>query len=65
MNDELRSKPTWTVDDVLVFFEVSRDTLRRWRKKDFPEPRVLPGGRTLRWDAAEVLGWWDSLERAA
>lgn len=65
--EQLLDKPTWTVDDVCAWFDISRDTLERWRKRDrtLPGPRVLPGGRVLRWDPAEVVGWFDALERAA
>lgn len=59
-------KSTWTITDVCHFFDVSDDTLKRWRDGDtFPAPRVMPGGKSLRWDVAEVLSWWDLLERAA
>lgn len=63
---EVMRKPTWTVDDVTAFLDLSHDTLTRLRKRgQFPEPRVLPGGRLLRWSRDEVLGWFDGLERAA
>jgi predicted DNA-binding transcriptional regulator AlpA len=64
--EQLLAKAVWTVTDVCVYFDVSDETLRRWRDADrFPAPRVMPGGRSLRWDVAEVLVWWNGLERAA
>jgi predicted DNA-binding transcriptional regulator AlpA len=65
--EQLRTKLTLTVDEMRVLFGVSRDTLTVWRESEpgFPQPRVLPGGRVLRWDTAEVLAWWATLERAA
>jgi predicted DNA-binding transcriptional regulator AlpA len=64
--DALLLKATWTVSDVCAFLSIDDDTLRRWRKRNkFLAPRVMPGGKSLRWDAAEVLAWWDARERAA
>ena len=64
--DALISKAVWSVNDVCAFFDINDDTLRRWRDRgQFVAPRVMPGGKSLRWDVAEVLAWWHELERAA
>ena len=64
---QLRDKATWTVDDIRVYFSISRDTLAAWRRDDptFPPPKVMPGGRVLRWDTDAVLAWFHGLEVAA
>jgi excisionase family DNA binding protein len=62
---DLINKPVWTIEDVCAWLDISHDTLNRWRKEGrFPEPRIMPGGRLVRWNSTEVLAWFDALERS-
>ena len=59
----------WTIADVCAHLAIDRRTLTRWRDAgEFPAPRVMPGGRTVRgpgqgpWKTVDdvelaTLGW--------
>ncbi|MFT4961156.1 MAG: prophage regulatory protein [Paracoccaceae bacterium] len=48
-----------SVDQVAVRFNVSKDSIWRWRRDgEFPAPRKL-GGRTTRWRLSDIEEWED------
>lgn len=52
--------PYWKTGEVLAYFKISRETLRRWRKKrGFPEPiHFRDDGRDpAYYPIVEVLEW--------
>ena len=50
------TEPLWTLQDVADACQVSRTTVKRWRRRpDFPAPVKL--GSTVRWQADDVRRW--------
>ena len=54
----MKTLTVWTSQDIARHFQVSDRQVRRWRSTDllFPVPLQLPG-KTLRWDADQVVAW--------
>ena len=51
-----------SVDQIAERFNVSKDTIWRWRRKgEFPAPFKL-GGKTTRWRLSDVEEWEEQLE---
>ncbi|MFE9204696.1 helix-turn-helix transcriptional regulator [Micromonospora sp. NPDC007230] len=47
----------WSVDDVAAYLRVPVETLYRWRKVKYGPPAARVG-RHLRYDPADVRGWF-------
>ncbi|MFJ8818232.1 MULTISPECIES: helix-turn-helix transcriptional regulator [Amycolatopsis] len=54
----------WTVDDVAEYLGVPVTTLYDWRTRNYG-PKGKRVGKYLRYKAADVIAWFESLDDAA
>jgi excisionase family DNA binding protein len=54
-------EPLWTVEDVSTFLGVPVNTLYQWRHRGYG-PAARRVGRYIRYKAADVLAWVETLD---
>ena len=59
--EHMRITPLWTVEDVSKFLGVPVNTLYQWRHRGYG-PAARRVGRYIRYKAADVVAWVESLD---
>ena len=57
-------EPLWEVEQVARYLRVPKETLYTWRKRHYGPPAARIG-RHLRYDPADVRGWFRTQQEAA